>query len=102
MGLMQVMPSTGEYIAKKENIPWSNANEILFNPIYNIRIGCRYLSEMVKLYGIDGGLAAYNGGAKRASLWLAKGKKNNILWAETRKYIPAVLHLYDKYQNARF
>ncbi|MFQ5751863.1 MAG: transglycosylase SLT domain-containing protein, partial [bacterium] len=44
LGLMQVMPGTGEWLAKYEAISWTSAEDILCNPIYNIRIGARYLS----------------------------------------------------------
>ncbi len=102
MGLMQVMPATGAFLAVEEGIPWTTPEEVLFDPILNIRLGCRYLSEMVSLYRHDGGLAAYNGGPKRAEMWIAGNRNDQILWEETRRYVPAVLELYDKFrqQNA--
>ncbi len=99
MGLMQIMPTTGMYVSQLEGIPWTTPEEVLFNPIYNIRIGCRYLSSMISIYDIDGGLAAYNGGERIASLWIKNDRDDNVLWAETRKYIPSVLKLYEQYQN---
>lgn len=99
MGLMQVMPATGAFLAVEEGIPWDSAETVLFNPILNIRLGCRYLNEMVALYQHDGGLAAYNGGPKRAEMWIAKNRDDQILWEETRNYIPAVLKLYDKFRS---
>ncbi len=100
MGLMQIMPATGAYLAELEGIPWTTAEEILFNPIYNIRLGCRYLSMLIEAYEVDGGLAAYNSGPKRAELWLASNRNNQVLYRETRGYIPAVLRLYDQFKNA--
>ncbi len=97
MGLMQIMPATGVFLARAEGIEWTSAEDILHNPIYNIRLGCRYLSTLVNLYGVDGGLAAYNGGERRAALWLKKGKDDNVLWKETRGYVPAILKLYKEY-----
>ncbi|MFQ5484321.1 MAG: lytic transglycosylase domain-containing protein [Desulfobacterales bacterium] len=99
MGLMQIMPNTGKWLAKYEGIKWTTAEEILFNPIYNIRLGTRYLSALVETYDVEGGLAAYNGGAKRVELWLAKNKADGILWAETQDYIPFVLKLYAEYKK---
>lgn len=99
IGLMQIMPATGAYLAELEGIPWSNETDILTNPIYNIRLGSRYLSTLIDLYEIDGGLAAYNGGLKRVEMWLAHNRNNRILWAETRNYIPAVLKYYDEFKN---
>jgi len=102
LGLMQIMPKTGELLAEQEGIEWTTPEEILFNPIHNIRLGCRYLSNLIHLYEIDGGLAAYNGGEKRAALWL-KNRNNKtdwaLLWEETRSYVPAVLKLYEKFQQ---
>lgn len=99
MGLMQIMPATGMYVSQLEGIPWTTPEEVLFDPIYNIRIGCRYLSTMISIYDIDGGLAAYNGGERIASLWLKNDRDDEVLWDETRKYIPSVLKLYEEYQN---
>jgi soluble lytic murein transglycosylase-like protein len=99
MGLMQIMPATGVLLAADEGIPWTTPGEILYNPILNIRLGCRYLSTLISLYELDGGLAAYNGGEKRAAMWLASGKDNRVLWEETRGYVPAVLKLYEQFQQ---
>ncbi|GBE27589.1 soluble lytic murein transglycosylase precursor [bacterium BMS3Bbin03] len=99
MGLMQIMPGTGMFLSEFEGIAWINAETVLFNPIYNIRLGTRYLSTLIDIYGLQGGLAAYNGGEKRAALWLAHNKANGILWPETQKYVPAVLNLYQQFQN---
>jgi soluble lytic murein transglycosylase len=99
MGLMQIMPTTGMFVSVYEDIVWSSAEEVLFNPIYNIRIGCRYLSTLIDMYDLDGGLAAYNGGEYRAALWLGKGKAYGILAPETQDYVPAIRKLYAEYQN---
>lgn len=102
LGLMQIMPKTGEILALEEGIPWTSPEKVLFNPINNIRLGCRYLSNLIHLYEIDGGLAAYNGGEKRAALWLKKRSNKTdwaLLWEETRSYVPAVLRLYEKFQQ---
>ncbi len=98
IGLMQIMPYTGAFLSKHEGIEWTS-HEVLYNPIYNIRMGCRYLSMLIELYHIDGGLAAYNGGERRAAMWLASGRNDEVLFEETRGYIPAVLKLYDAYKN---
>lgn len=99
MGLMQVMPATGMFLSMYDGITWSSPEDVLYNPIYNIRLGCRYLSTLIATYELEGGLAAYNGGERRAALWLASGRNDRILWEETRGYVPAVLKLYEKFQN---
>lgn len=100
MGLMQIMPTTGMYVANYESITWTSPEDVLYNPIYNIRIGCRYLSSLIDYFDdVDAGLAAYNGGQKQAALWLASGKSDGILWAETQHYVPAIMKLYLQYQG---
>ncbi len=99
MGLMQVMPATGAFLAVEEGVKWTSAASVLYDPILNIRLGCRYLNELVGLYEKDGGLAAYNGGPKRAEMWIAGNRNNNILWKETRDYVPAVLKLYEQFRS---
>ena len=99
MGLMQIMPATGRFLSEFEGIIWTTAEEILYNPIYNIRLGSRYLAMLIETYQLHGGLAAYNGGEKRVALWLARGRDNNVLYRETRAYIPAVLKLYEIFKN---
>ena len=99
LGLMQIMPYTGKLLIKHEGIKWTSSREVLFNPIINIRIGCRYLSMLIELYSVDGGLAAYNGGPRRAKKWIASGRNYDVLFEETRYYVPAVLELYDHYKR---
>jgi len=99
MGLMQIMPRTGKWLARFEGVEWTSTEAVLFDPIHNIRLGTRYLSKLINTYDLEGGLAAYNGGWKRAKKWLANDKADGILWAETRSYIPHVLKLYDKYRG---
>jgi len=104
MGLMQIMPETGVKLAKEEGIHWSSAEDILFDPIINIRLGCRYLSQLIQEYELDGGLAAYNGGEKRAKLWLEKRNDKSdftLLWEETQFYVPSILKLYAQFQNQK-
>ena len=99
MGLMQIMPATGRFLAEIEGITWTSAREILFDPVTNIRLGSRYLSNLIGLYDVDGGLAAYNGGGMRAAKWLALNRPKGVLLKETQHYVPAVLALYDQFRN---
>ncbi len=99
LGLMQIMPASSIWIAHYEGITWTSPEEVLFNPIYNIRIGCRQLSTFIGLYDLEGGLAAYNGGEKRAAIWLANDKAEGILWTETSNYIPHIMLLYNEYKT---
>ncbi len=101
LGLMQIMPTTGAYLALQEGIEWTTSEQVLHDPVVNIRLGCRYLSELVTMYQQDGGLAAYNGGPKRAEIWIASNRNQNSLVAETRNYVPAILKLYDQFRTER-
>ncbi len=100
-GLMQIMPLTGEMLAQAEGVSWSTPEKVLFDPITNLRLGCRYLSALVNAYHVDGGLAAYNGGEKRAELWLRQGRAAGILASETSYYVPSILKLYAEYRRMR-
>ena len=99
MGLMQIMPATGIWLAGREGIHWTSSEDILYDPIYNIRLGSRYLAQLIEHYELEGGLAAYNGGGRRARMWLQNNKADGILWDETRAYIPHVLKLYGEFKD---
>lgn len=99
LGLMQIMPKTGRSLAKLEGIEWTTSERVLFDPVVNIRLGTRYLSSLIELYEVDGGLAAYNGGSKRAARWLSKNRASGVLHEETQNYVPAVLSLYEEFQE---
>jgi soluble lytic murein transglycosylase len=98
MGLMQILPSTASGLAKQEGIAWSSAEDILFNPIYNVRLGCRYLAALIAEYGLEGGLAGYNGGGTQARRLL---RGSSDLHPETALYVPEVLKLYRSYRSMR-
>jgi soluble lytic murein transglycosylase len=97
MGLMQIMPVTGMFLARYEEITWTEPEEVLFNPVYNIRMGSRYLSCFMQEYNLEGALAAYNGGERIAANYVANNMDKKVLWEETRNYIPAVISLYENY-----
>ena len=101
MGLMQVMPALGMYIAKYEDISWRSAEEVLLDPTYNIRLGSRYFSTLIEHYDIDGGLVAYNAGIKTASQWLRSGRVTEVLPNATRTYLPEVMALYQEFKEIK-
>ncbi len=101
MGLMQIMPATGIYLAEAEGIPWTSAEEVLFNPNYNLRLGCRYLAMLIDMYGMEAGLAGYNAGERWAGRWQLHGGGAEGMPAETAAYVPGIMHIYKKYQNTR-
>ncbi len=96
MGLMQVMPTLGVFVAKSEHLNWVAPDDVLLNPIYNIRIGCRYLSALIDAYDVDGALVARSVGERRAALWIKSGRSNAILPRDTISYIGEMLKQYEK------
>jgi len=71
LGLMQVRPSTGEWIAKKMNLPAGD----LFDPAYNVQVGTAYLAYLLNRF--DGNpylaVAAYNFGPNGLARRIASG-----------------------------
>ena len=73
MGLMQIMPATGEGLAAELSLPWYGP-QTLFDPIVNVRMGIAYLSQLRRDYGnLATALAAYNWGPGRISEKLRLG-----------------------------
>lgn len=73
IGLMQVMPETGEELATKLGIHWVGP-QTLFDPTTNIRLGVAYLRELSDRYGsLPMALAAYNWGPGRIDRRLRLG-----------------------------
>ena len=65
IGLMQIMPATGEWMAKCHDIPY--CEKMLLDPVYNIKIGTFYLLYLIERYDgdIENILVAYNAGPSR-------------------------------------
>ncbi|MCP4005210.1 MAG: lytic transglycosylase domain-containing protein [bacterium] len=62
LGLMQLMPATGEMQARKLGIEWYGS-ETLFDPHVNVKLGTSYLAFLYERYeDWDKALAAYNWG----------------------------------------
>jgi soluble lytic murein transglycosylase-like protein len=73
LGLMQVMPATGELVARDLGIEWRGPRTLL-DPVTNVRIGTAYLAEMRRQFGsVDRALAAYNWGPGAIQRKLAGG-----------------------------
>jgi soluble lytic murein transglycosylase-like protein len=61
-GLMQLLPSTGEFVAAQVGVSWRGPNT-LFDPAANVRLGVSYLAGMIERYAnVRAALAAYNWG----------------------------------------
>ena len=105
-GLMQLMPSTGELMARHLGEMPPSANSLL-EPERNLRYGISYLKELLDKFGNHFALAiaAYNAGPTRVERWLpAEHPLPADLWVETipiietRQYVAAVLSYAIIYQ----
>lgn len=105
-GLMQLMPRTARFIAKKANFRRPKKRD-LFNPDINIKLGTAYLSRILNQLGNNQVLAtaAYNAGPHRVRKWLPEGSTPADIWVEaipfreTRRYTQRVLSysvIYDQ------
>ncbi len=65
IGLMQVMPGTGESIAKELGIDYSGRKS-LYDPLVNVKLGIHYLSSLTERYdSTESALEAYNFGPSK-------------------------------------
>ena len=93
VGLMQLLPSTASDIAVRLGIDGDNID--LYDEEINIRLGCFYLSYLLKMfdYNIDNALSAYNWGLSNVKNWISQGNYDdsgsitNIPVKETRDYL---------------
>ena len=73
LGLMQIMPATGEMLAREAGLGWNGPDD-LFAPELNVRLGVRYLALLRAKYGSwQRALAAYNWGPAAIDRRLADG-----------------------------
>ncbi|MBS4023198.1 MAG: lytic transglycosylase domain-containing protein [Dethiobacter sp.] len=105
IGLMQIMPSTAEWIAAQLDISDFSA-DMLFDPEINIRFGSWYLSSLAKEFDarLDVVIASYNGGRGHVSSWLQQGTwsgryedRRDIPFSETRLFLFKVYNAYNSY-----
>jgi soluble lytic murein transglycosylase len=82
MGLMQVIPSTGQELAARLGIRWDGPHT-LFDPTANVRIGVAYLQQLRDRYGnLSTALAAYNWGPGRIDRRLSRGAALPTIYAQ--------------------
>lgn len=105
IGLMQVTPSTYEWLCTKE-APSEINTELLFSPKTNIQYGTMLLSILYSEYGVwETALAAYNAGMGNVSKWLTSeeystdGRLTNIPFKETRAYVKKVIKSREIYSS---
>lgn len=105
-GLMQVMPSTAEQIAREAKLESFRMDEVQ-SPELNIRMGAFYIAKMLRTF--DGSLplaiAGYNAGPTAVSRWVETAKELDadlfvarIPYEETRNYTMRVMGNVARYQ----
>jgi soluble lytic murein transglycosylase len=111
MGLMQVTPSAGQYVAKKFNAKF-DVNKLRSDPIYNVQLGAAELGDLIADYRGSYILSfvGYNAGRGRVRDWVARfGDPRDpdvdpidwverIPFSETRNYVQRVLENLQVYR----
>jgi soluble lytic murein transglycosylase len=106
-GLMQLLPSVGKSIARKQHMRGFNTSQLL-NPTTNLQLGTVNLNEVLARYGgqPEYALAAYNAGDVPVRQWMAAGDYKDIPefvesipYTETREYVQAILRNRIFYQT---
>ncbi|MDR2091187.1 MAG: lytic transglycosylase domain-containing protein [Clostridiales bacterium] len=104
VGLMQIMPSTGEYLYNKlyKNAEKKFEREMLFRADLNIELGTYYIKYLLDRFDgeLDWALAAYNAGEGNAAAWRGAGISiGGLPYKETREYIVKFKRAYKKYNK---
>jgi soluble lytic murein transglycosylase len=105
IGLMQIMPDTGEWIGHKIDPELAYSLDMLNDPATNIEYGCWYLNFLSERF--DGNvmeiIAAYNAGHGTVKGWLEDprfskdGELLTIPYEDTAKYYTNVMTAYENY-----
>lgn len=75
-GLMQLMPSTGKWLAEK----LKREKYKPFNPYENIYLGSKFFADLINQFQSDSiAVGAYNAGGGRMNKWKKKYYNNNII-----------------------
>ena len=104
-GLMQLMYSTAEDVAKKNGIELTEEN--ILEPDININIGTKYIATLLEKYEcVEIALAAYNAGSGNVDKWIKNGvikadgsDIENIPFKETNNYVRKIMRDYKIYSE---
>lgn len=107
IGLMQIIPSTGQEIVSQLNWPPNYTDTDLNRPFVNITLGARYLARQRDYFngGLYQALAGYNAGPGNAQIWndLAGGDPDLFVeivrYNETRLYIEQITEFMNLYRR---
>jgi soluble lytic murein transglycosylase len=96
IGLMQLLPVTGKWIATTGGERFRVRN--LYDPKINVRYGSFYLDRLLDKYDdVRFALAAYHAGQSNADRWLAGN--GTIGFPDTRAYVDNVLEFREIYRR---
>ena len=104
-GLMQVMPNTAKYVAKKIGMA-NYTNDKLSDTNTNLTLGSNYLNMV--LIDLDGSWvlasAAYNAGPSRSKAWREKlsGPTEGAIFAETIPFTETRVYVKNVLSNANY
>ena len=107
MGLMQLMPATGDRLAGMVNLAISSPLDY-FRPEVNILLGTTYLKQLSQLFAnhLPPVIASYNAGEDRVSAWWKEDYQYDdpvfiamIPYKETWQYVQKVLWYYREYHR---
>jgi len=95
IGLMQIKPETGEWIAGKAGIRWTGAHA-LQDPVYNIRIASAYLAMLRDTFGEENHLylSAYNMGARNVRRLISSKTQPRVYADKTESYYSRIQAQY--------
>lgn len=104
IGLMQIMPDTGAWLAEKMGIK-NFSKDMLYDVDKNINMGCYYLSMLIEKFEDEKlALCAYNAGSTNVYRWLKNekysldGNIHTIPFQETDKYVKKINILKNIYK----
>jgi dephospho-CoA kinase len=107
VGLMQILPTTANWIVADLHMWQGGEDPVLTDPVDNLELGTCYLAYLGEMYGnrTQLSLAAYNAGQGHVDEWVeeAGGQASfglsDIQYPETRAYVERVEHYYLLYKR---
>ena len=102
---MQIMPATANTVTQRHRLP-SVTREDLFDQETNIRIGVRYIEQLLARFSgnVVHAVAAYNAGPIVVESWATTNRGWSedefvelIPYRETRQYVKRVLRSFKEY-----
>jgi soluble lytic murein transglycosylase len=107
IGLMQLMPTTAHWVAKRINLESYSRDQLHF-PSVNVRLGAHYLAFLLDRFGGEpiSAVAAYNAGPESVTRWKATVNTDDrdefvetIPFQETRSFVKRVMRSYYEYER---